>query len=687
MRLDKSATLGSRALWNDWWPPIVCVFIALAIWWFGDGQVLLWASSAAIGAPFTIFTLLAMFLLPGFALLRLCWPSPLTPIERWPLAIGLSCAILPLLFLMSEPIGLRWNTWIGWGFLVLCGVVVVWPKRGESWRSRWRDFIPTRPSQHHVLLLVLTIAALAVRLYVIRDLPVGLWGDSYHHTMIAQLLADNGGLFTSWRPYSQLNTFTYHYGFHSLVAWLNWLSGTPTTRGLMIIGQVESALIVPLLYVFTLRLLKRPNAALWAGLIVGFVSLFPAFYMNWGRYTQLGGQTILPVACVAWMLLLEQALDPATRRSHLVQIGIVVALATAGLAVTHYRVGVYLACFVASFCVALAIGTWRRPLALVRPALAGLGAGIFGILLTLPWLLRLREGKLLQLGSQFISKNIGTDHTNSIPALSVIITEYAKSYLLVLALLALVLLSVQRQWRIWVIVGWAALTWIAANPYLIGLTGAGILTSFAVLLAIYFVVPPMAGAGLDALIELFSRNAVASQWATRLQVLVGIVAVAWGIQWQQNMPASDYELFTKADLAAVEWIKAETPPDAKIFVNTFLAYGDSLYAGSDGGLWLPFLSGRESNLPPMTYGSEVGEDPLFYRRTNQMNAEVHQFPIGSAEAAQALREAGFQYVYDGPTANGVPAGEHEYIDPAELADSPWFELVYDHDGVTIWKVR
>src|SRR5206468_8202057 len=71
----------------------------------------------------------------------------------------------------------------------------------------------------------ISLAALLVRLYAVRDLPVGLLGDSYHHTLMAQLLVDNRGIFSSWQPYAPLATFTYHFGFHANVAFVYYVTG------------------------------------------------------------------------------------------------------------------------------------------------------------------------------------------------------------------------------------------------------------------------------------------------------------------------------------------------------------------------------------------------------------------------------------------------------------------------------
>src|SRR5262245_31926416 len=138
MRLEKPAASGARAPRLDWWPPILLALVVLATWLFDDVRLLLWAAMAPFTAPLTSLAAAALLLLPGLALLRLLWPTVLAPAERWPLALGVSCALPPLLLLLGQPLGLRWNTWLCWGFLALCAVVVAWPPRGESWRAAWR---------------------------------------------------------------------------------------------------------------------------------------------------------------------------------------------------------------------------------------------------------------------------------------------------------------------------------------------------------------------------------------------------------------------------------------------------------------------------------------------------------------------------------------------------------------------
>src|SRR5438128_1139132 len=83
--------------------------------------------------------------------------------------------------------------------------------------------------------------------------------------------------------------------------------------------------------------------------VARIVSAVPAYYLNWGRYTQLAGQTVLPAVCVVWMALLEAACERPVRRGALLRLLVLSAITTAGLTLTHYRVAVFGACFVLAY--------------------------------------------------------------------------------------------------------------------------------------------------------------------------------------------------------------------------------------------------------------------------------------------------------------------------------------------------
>ena len=54
-------------------------------------------------------------------------------------------------------------------------------------------------------------------------------------------------MFSSWQPYAALQTFTYHFGFHTFVAFYTWLTGSPIFAAVLAAGQLMNLLAVPLL--------------------------------------------------------------------------------------------------------------------------------------------------------------------------------------------------------------------------------------------------------------------------------------------------------------------------------------------------------------------------------------------------------------------------------------------------------
>lgn len=692
-----SAVEYRRAEWRGRWLGGLLGVLALLALLFGAPGLLVWLPGAALGALGPVVVAAALFLLPGLALLRLFWPERLPLAERLVLAAGLSCAVPPLLLLASAPLGLRWGPLACWSLLALCAGAAFWPQRAEptplaSPRPLWWRDAPG------MLLLLVSVGALLARLYATRELVAGQFGDSYHHTIIAQLLLDHGGLFSSWRPYAPLSTFTYHYGFHSLVAWLHWLSGYPLARGVVAIGQIEGALAAPLLGLLAARLFGDRRVAPWTALAVGLLSLYPAYYVNWGRYTQLAGQTVLPAACVIWMALLERAATPRTSWQALLRLATLAALATAGVVLSHYRIGAFAACFVAVYglyMLAVRVRAWST---LARLALVGGAVGLASGLLVLPWLLRLREGLLLRVAGAYMSSNVGAEIGNSYSPAD---WERAAAHgLLPLALFGLGALTWQRRWAALVLPAWAALVWLAANPFLVGLHGAGIISSFAVVIAAYLVLGPLAGAGLlalgDSLVFAIKGRRERRVWQERLwqvpkltllapalPLLLGAVLAAWGLSLQAGVVDLSFRLLTPADEAAMAWVRANTPHTARFFANSAPAYGDTIYVGTDGGWWLSFLTGRPSNLDPISYGMEAAERPGYHQIVIERNQPVLAHAANSQQAAAALRAQGYSYLYDGPAANPAP----EFLRPAELAASPLYQRVYNANGVTIWRLR
>jgi len=579
-----------------------------------------------------------------------------------------------------------------------------------------------------------------------------MWGDSYQHTLIAQLLVDHGGLFSSWAPYVDLHSFTYHFGFHTLVAAYHWLTGFNLSQATLWTGQILNVLAVACLYPLAVRIGRNPWAGVLAVLVAGLLSPMPMFYVNWGRFTQLAGQVILPIAMyLVWELLSPQGVTVgATREPGMLGVGreyttqeqrlalvvstrlknsapaqhdikdaslhpprstlyipvlILASIALAGLGLTHYRILIFAVTFIIPVTV-LYLRRERWRLQLVSLLCSGLLAG----LLVLPWYAQIYGDKIMQLLVHRLTTpasqvSEATQQFNAIGDLS--------TYLPVLVWAALVL---SVAWAIWkrekaalLIVFWWLLVMLAANPQWLGLPGTGAIGNFTVLIAAYIPAALLIGAAGGWLIktrvaaEPQSTAASASSRAkaaiiptpatTALPMLtialvtvtVILLGLAGAVQRLRDVQFAQNALAVRPDLRAATWIQANTPQDAHFLVNSFFAFGDSLIAGSDGGIWLPLLAGRSTTLPPINYTLEEGPRPDYVSWTNALTAAIQVKGISDTDVIAMLKERGITHVYIGQQQGRVNS-PGPLLDPAQLLADPHFSLIYHQDQVYVFKV-
>jgi hypothetical protein len=664
-------------------PPLVALVWFLSLGVFGSADMARWARAEVIEGTLLLLVAGALFMLPGLALLRVTWPAlPLHWSERLSLAGGLSLALPPLLLQATHLLRFPWNsaaTMIYVGVAVLA--LVLLPVR-RWWHMRHITFAWPVLEWHDLLLGGLTGAALLIRLYIMRDLPAGMWADSYHHTVIVQLLADNQGLFSSWQPYAPLATFTYHYGFHANVVFFHWLSGVPVTQSVLVVGQIINVVTLMGAYLLATRLSGSRTVGLIALALTGFVGMLPAFYVNWGRYTQLTGQAILPAVLICWMLALE---------SQRLRVGAIVlaVTTTAGLLLTHYIVTIFAALFVGAYVLLLLARTprWATAISVGGRALV---TGTCALLLAAPWLVTMLNGRLAYNAQRYVNRSIDTEYINKLSALLPLMPFYVHPLVAVLAVVSTVVALALRRWRVLLLLLWSQLLIMAVVPQVFGLPGAGLVTNFAAYIALYITVVPLAAYGPGVMLDALTRRHVLLGQTLLTGAL--IATSVWGVRQQQALIAPGYMLFTSADAEAMEWIKANIPPDALFLVNMDPAYNNTMFIGSDGGWWIPLLTQRQTTLPPMIQGHERFADPERAQQLEDLGFALRAHPLPSPEAIQRLRDAGVRYLYRG--ANVVQTDKSPGAPPlAPLVDAEVlrrdrsFRVVYDRDNVVIFELQ
>lgn len=567
-----------------------------------------------------------IIMLPGAAVYGLLARWLPAPISAMPLltSLGLGLALWPLLLLYTTllhvPAGSIWL----YALLLLSAALI--------YRQRIY-FNLQRPTLEVVLLGVALLAALAVRLYFIRDLQAPLYGDSVHHTIVTELIVDHGGVPSDYLPYIPLISYTYHFGFHTQAALLIWASGIDAPTSVLYVGQALNALTVLAGYYLSAGLFYPARWAKWAGLVsamvTGLVSTMPAFYANWGRYTQLAGQAILPFAMVA----LVAAINPSSpisgegrggglrQRWPLIITNIILIV---GLFLSHYRVLIFYTAWVVVVLLwrltiaapgakaALVEGTGSPPLAamqhgfdpeqivqgersqprtggsivasLVTMLIIGLGA----LLVALPWLLNLYHnyfGGLVDRLKNVTDDYLATYNTGSalaelgwplqlLAALGIVLA-------LALSLAAWKRAALRRLHLSALAVGlWAGLLYVVANPRQFHLPGAGAVNNFAVGIMLYIPAALLIGYLVGWLLNLLGNLAplrVAggrARAALAVAYVVACIALAFAPptdtqgqgMFTAKQPDSYSVLVKPADLTAIRWLGQHSVTNDKVLI-------------------------------------------------------------------------------------------------------------------------
>lgn len=604
-----------------------------------------------------------LLFVPGYMMTRAVPGAEMDPAQRIIVAIILGLAVLPVLLLWSTLAGMAWGGPTTWLLIVVAALVMVWtwpktsgPRQGIlSWATQHRPY---------VLLAFIAVGSLFVRMVALDDLSIPSWGDSLHHTWIARLIAERGQVPDSYFPYFPLDSLTYHFGFHSMVAFFSWVSGLSVVQSVLFLGQILNALSAVTVYLLTLKLTRSQTAALVSALVTGLVSLMPAYYVNWGRYTQLAGQVILPVAAVLAIEAIERR-----HRGYLALAGI----AAAGLFLTHYRVILFYVAFLAAY---MAWRLWGRPG--LRRAIEDIawlsGVGIFALVLSAPrlWYLAVNlpkaEASVPQLSpAAWDAWMVGYNALGDI-------NTYVSWPLLALGVAGLAAAIRQKHALAPVMGIWVILLFAMANAERLGLGRGAWLNNFAILIALYMPLSILIGWLSALLVSLLERVTRLAPYAL---AGVAIVAGVWGGLGASQIMDKQYVLATPADQRAMAWIRENTSINARFLVNSFFAYGGRFIVGSDGGWWLSYFTGRNSNVPIIMYGAESSPGQDYAAHVNAL-ARSLQENVYTPDGAVLMKEEGITHIYVGE--------KRGFLDPARL-QTAGHQPVYHEGPVWVFKVN
>ncbi len=619
-----------------------------------------------------------LFLLPGLTLLLWLLPDLDEDWFGWlTLSVGLSMAVFPLLLLWAWTLGgIRLGSLALWLILGIGILLITFRlrQRPDIWRAAVHD-----TSLGFSLLLILSASVvLGVRLWAIRGLTVPLWGDSVQHAVIAQLLVERGGLFDSWQPYAPYESLTVHFGFHAAVAAFHWATGMEAAQATLVAGQIVNALAVLTLYPLALRL-ARGNR--WVGIgtlwTAGMLSLIPALYVNWGRYPQLAGQAILPVAL--WLVMEAMESKWGDWKP-----SVLAGVAAAGMSLSYYRMpffyGVLVLIWLIGYIFRLRWDGKKWLAMVVSLALVGIVAAA----LLLPWFRHIAQGEL--------ASGVVSSMTAGPPPLRrmleeylywILIFTYIPWWLLVTAGIAMIWSIVRRQWAVTSMGLWIVGLALLPVGRFIHLPGAAHMKAFAIIIVLYIPVGILVGWLLGEVICWLLKQHRILRYGGVFSIMA--ISLGWGAVQQINIVDSDYIMVTDSDLAAMDWIRTNTSEDTRFLVNGFLINGGRSVVGSDAGWWIPLLADRQNTVPPQyALLTETPIDPSYNQDVVNLVARLQEVPLSSPEGHLLLCQQDISHIYVGQGQGRVGFGAIALLEPDEILSDSAFSPLYHHDQVWIF---
>lgn len=648
------------------------------------------------GIPRAIILAL-LILCPGGALLAWLWPDyDLDWFAYLTLTAGLSIVCFPILVLWAKIIApMSLGPAIIWGLIILSALTwayKLWTAYRQKSQISNAQSTPEKKLANQIdwekwgmaiLLIFLTGLIISSRIWLIRNLTIPLWGDSYQHTLIVQLLHENGGLFDSWQPYSFSSTFTYHFGFHTFTLFLYWLLQLPMPQTVLLSGQLLNALAILLLYPLAYQLSgKQVWAGLGAMVVAGLASDMPAFYVNWGRYTQLTGQVILPVAALLIIKLFQ------TRSWSL---GLLAMFSLGGLFLSHYRVTILLLSLV--FLWLLLDTLLHRPLWLTVKQRFLTGCLFSGgtIILIWPWLYHLQQGFIPSAG-RYYARQAADPVITQIP----LFTQLQDSFFFVptplqwLALFGL-LFGLRRSWQSVLLISlWTVALILIGKPFLLALSGAGLVTNFTIQIALYIPISLSIGLLIAEVIQLLNRI-----FPPKLTLAFGgyltISLSCFFTSSQLNLlDRSSHAIVTHPDQQAALWIRehiSDRPSETLFYVDGFEAFNNSVVVGSDGGWWLPLLAKRQTSLPPLSYVFELAYDESRWQWIRDMVTFGKTHDLSQNEALDYLLSQGITHIYIGQRHGRVGNPDPPLFSADLLLKNPRYRPIYHEDRVWIFELQ
>lgn len=601
---------------------------------------------------------LVVFLGPGYLFLSL---SPLRKeLDRTftlVASFGLSISLWALLLSITNLFRLSIPAWLGIVLFAFCGLVGLFINK--PWQSGWISLDCRRGSLYRTFLWLILGGTLFIELWNVRSEVAGLGSDSYHHTLFTQLIMEEGRLPESFGPFTPVVTFTYHFGFHAMAAFLGWTSDLPTRLLLLAVGKILIILCALSVALAAEKSTGSRIAGTCAAILTATVCVFPSYMLEWGRYTQLTGLTLMSLFAGLFWIWMQRNFD--------LRMIPVLSILAVGIALSHYRVIAMTVEAAVIFTLSFGLGRFR----VNEWKKAFIGGTILvsaTFLAFTPWLFHLWTSnhvgyKIISsfpLNSYFTIQRLGQ------PAL-----DYPTNIvILTIGGISLIAGFIFKERLIVGLTLWTLLMLVPSRYVLL-------IDTVSVIISLFIPLAIIIGWGLFQLEQAtLIKNSI-----LHLNGLTPAVIFALslsGMVTKLTYPINHDSYVRLSDMTAMEFIKKKIPENAYFMINIYrFPFSDTLMVGSDAGYWIPLLANRRTVIPPMGFASERVKDPHYIDKLRKIEQLSDQ--LTSAEGMEMLREVGVTHIYIGERGGA--------IDPEELLSSNHFTPIYQNGPVYIFRVN
>ncbi len=605
-----------------------------------------------------IFLAFAVLLLPG-----LTWWAWLDKREQDPLIsltyiVSISLSLIAIIAEGAFLLGVNFST------ASIIALMVLFSTLAAAGFLKNKITMPAKYRPHLWVGFALFALTIALRLFQARELLLPNWVDSQHHYLIVRVILENKGLPENLSPYLA-TPFYYHYGFHAVTALFTAVSGLEIGQAMLILGQVLNAVISLSVYSLAKTIWKKWQPAAIAALLVSFVTRMPAYYLSWGRYTLTTGMLLLPVAIALCISLLDKS-----KKNFAIP---TLAILVAGVLLTHYLAGLVLAIFILIFTFSTLYSRRQNFGKAIADFWPTITASLAGFLLALPWLMRLFQFSIsrkeinlvLPVTAQTLFKS--ADRWAYVWKL---LGPLSNTVLLGLAVLGLIIALTRRRATAFAL--WSLTLTLLTLPWAARLTPFRE-DHFAIIL--FLPITIWAGWVIWQTGYWLGKRLDRVWLSAAVAVVLTALFIVWAYPLSSDIVNPVTVMVTQEDIEALDWVKENTPPNARFYINT--AYWlNNTYRGVDGGGWLLPYTGRWAIVPTVFYGYAFDTDQV--NQIRSYGERANAISTCSDDFYALINEANLSWIY---LKQGVGG-----LQPKSLEGCQGIQKAYQNGKVTIYQI-